>query len=172
MTGEDERDTESARELHGHITAVSVVTVDDIPNGVFTLYELDGLVNIFIQMKPQQFLPHIFPAAALDAHNAKTVFYLFNGMRVILGNGLVVDKPGKQVHLPDGCVFREMPAKFQDILDLASRVGIPSHLGILIPDKSVNAEHLYVKTFILQFRRPLSVSSIHCKTGPCPEERL
>ena len=129
MTGKNKGTIKSSCQFHGHVAGICIMTVKNIRDMLLFFYKLDCFINEFLKMGPEQFFANISAASAPDANNTHFVAKWLYLPAVIRGNGLILDKAGKQVHLIDIIPLGKGSGKFQDILYLTTRIGIPPKFG-------------------------------------------
>ena len=124
MAGIDERQAEDLSQLHGDITRIRIMAMDDVGNGIPTLDISNDSIHVLIKMRPETLFAHVFFAAALHADNAEFVIDALDGPGVVFGYSLIVDQACKELHPLYMFRLTERPAQFDSILDLTACVGI------------------------------------------------
>jgi hypothetical protein len=142
MAGKNKGTVKGSGQLHGYIAAIGVMPVEKIRNALLLFYEPDRFINEFFKVRPEQLLADISTASALDADNPHLVTKGFYLPAIIRGDGLILDSAGKEINSVDIISPGKRPGKFQNILYLAARIGIPSQFLRLSSDKPMQTEKL------------------------------
>ena len=142
MTGIYEREAEDLSQLHGNITRIRIMAMDDVGNRILTLDILNDSIHILIKMWPEALFAHVFFPAALHANNAEFVIDVLDWPGVVFGHGLIVDKARKKLHPLDILRLTEGLAQLDDIFDLPAGIGIMPQLHVFGSQQTMNAEHL------------------------------
>ncbi len=145
MSGVHERQSENRRQLHGHVTGVGVVPVDNVGDLPAAADETDGFVDVFVQMGPERLLAHVAFPPALNANDTAFVGQGFDRHAVVRGDAFIGHQPREQVHPPDLRQGAQMAGQFHHIGDLAAGVGVAPELQRTAANQPVQAEQLNIQ---------------------------